>query len=232
MVNHEEWRPIVWAPGYEVSDHGCVRSTMPRGRSRTPLAEPHLVAPSILRSGHLCMHVSVNARQVTRTVHRLVCEAFHGPCPEWACEVRHLDGNPANNRADNLRWGTRAENEADMVRHGVHTRGTRNGNAKLSLAQVLEIQTRLSGNECGNALAAEFQVSPVTICRIRQGQRYLLETAHLRPATQPRVCATGGCGAPTGHHRKIFCAECARVRVLASGRAYMARRRASQKEAA
>ena len=31
---------------------------------------------------------------------------------------RHLDGNPHNNRLDNIVWGTVVENEADKVRHG------------------------------------------------------------------------------------------------------------------
>ena len=50
------------------------------------------------------------------SVHRLVLEAFVGPMPE-AMETRHLDGNPANNCLDNLRYGTRAENEADKRLH-------------------------------------------------------------------------------------------------------------------
>jgi hypothetical protein len=33
-------------------------------------------------------------------------------------QCRHLDGNPSNNRPDNLRWGTAKENAADMIRHG------------------------------------------------------------------------------------------------------------------
>src|SRR5690349_6456701 len=38
--------------------------------------------------------------------HLLVCEAFHGPKPFPEAQVRHLDGNPANNNARNLKWGT------------------------------------------------------------------------------------------------------------------------------
>ncbi len=34
-------------------------------------------------------------------LHRLICEAFHGPCPEGQ-ECRHLDGDPSNNRPENL----------------------------------------------------------------------------------------------------------------------------------
>ena len=46
----------------------------------------------------------------TYKVHRLVCEAFHGPGHASKPVVMHLDENAANNRANNLQWGTQKEN--------------------------------------------------------------------------------------------------------------------------
>lgn len=43
-------------------------------------------------------------------VHRLVCEAFHGPAPFDGAVVIHIDENALNNRPANLRWGTQKEN--------------------------------------------------------------------------------------------------------------------------
>jgi len=43
-------------------------------------------------------------------VHRLVCEAFHGPAPDASFVVIHLDEDATNNRKDNLKWGTMKEN--------------------------------------------------------------------------------------------------------------------------
>ena len=43
-------------------------------------------------------------------VARLVCEAFHGPAPADQPICMHLDENAANNRPDNLAWGTQKEN--------------------------------------------------------------------------------------------------------------------------
>jgi len=43
-------------------------------------------------------------------VHRLVCEAFHGPSPKDKPVCMHLDENSANNRPSNLAWGTQKEN--------------------------------------------------------------------------------------------------------------------------
>lgn len=110
----EEWRPVVGFEGlYEVSDQGRVRSA-PRPKTRGGL-----LRPGGHRSGHLHVVLSRAGRVCTRQVHRLVLEAFTGPCPEGQ-ECRHLNGDPADNRHVNLCWGTRSENVQDMIRHGTH----------------------------------------------------------------------------------------------------------------
>ena len=43
-------------------------------------------------------------------IHRLICEAFHGPPPDGKNVVLHLDENALNNRPENLSWGTQKEN--------------------------------------------------------------------------------------------------------------------------
>lgn len=58
----------------------------------------------------------VKGKRYTFWTHRLICRAFHGEPPRYVIGktyVRHLDSNPANNHADNLRWGSRSENEQD-----------------------------------------------------------------------------------------------------------------------
>jgi hypothetical protein len=63
-------------------------------------------------------------------LHRLILEAFRGPCPP-GLRGCHNDDDPENNYIANLRWGTPASNSADMVRHGHSARGERNGRVKL-----------------------------------------------------------------------------------------------------
>lgn len=46
----------------------------------------------------------------SKKIHRLVCEAFHGPSPFPKAVVIHLDEDALNNAAENLRWGTQKEN--------------------------------------------------------------------------------------------------------------------------
>ena len=43
-------------------------------------------------------------------VHRLICEAFHGPAPDGCGVVLHLNEDALDNRPENLRWGTQREN--------------------------------------------------------------------------------------------------------------------------
>lgn len=52
-------------------------------------------------------------------VHALVAQAFIGPRPE-GLEVRHLNGDPLDNRPENLAYGTGSDNRADSIRHGTH----------------------------------------------------------------------------------------------------------------
>jgi hypothetical protein len=75
--------------------------------------------PTRVGNGYLAVTVRTDGRTVSRYVHTLVARAFHGE-PTPGQEVRHLDGVQTNNRADNLAWGTRAENMRDAVAHGSH----------------------------------------------------------------------------------------------------------------
>jgi hypothetical protein len=87
-------------------------------------------------------------------VHRLVLVAFVGPRPPGLV-CCHNDGNPLNNRVENLRWDTYEANEADKLRHGTKLVGEQT-NAKLTEEDVSEIR-RLAGDGVKHAeLAARF----------------------------------------------------------------------------
>lgn len=106
-----EVRPVPFAPGYFVSDDGRVLSSK-RGTLRSLKPWP------LSAREHLVLGFRVGGRTVDVLVHRVVATVFHGQAPTPRHEARHLDGDPSNNRKDNIAWGTHAENMADMVRHG------------------------------------------------------------------------------------------------------------------
>lgn len=107
----ERW---VWVPGYEgvyaVSDAGRVLS-MPRPRARGGI----LKSPKG-SGGYPTVALVMHGIQKPFRVHTLVLTAFVGPCPDGfvAC---HYDGDPSNNRLDNLRWASVKDNAADLKRH-------------------------------------------------------------------------------------------------------------------
>ncbi|ALJ19573.1 NUMOD4 motif-containing HNH endonuclease [Microbacterium sp. No. 7] len=117
----EEWRPVRGFEGrYEVSSVGRIRS-LPRVVTRrdgvTSKVNGGIRRPSVKKSGYLKVSLWRDNSEFTAHVHSLVLEAFVGPRPPGlvAC---HGDGNPANNRVENLRWDTPSENNFDRGRHG------------------------------------------------------------------------------------------------------------------
>jgi len=119
-VHLEAWRTV---PGYEdlyeVSSLGRVRSLRRKGgRNRWYGGKILQAVPGYF--GYLSLNLCGGRRQRTYRVHELVALAFHGPRPEWAQCIRHLDGNPAYNTPWNCVYGTDSENANDTIRHGNH----------------------------------------------------------------------------------------------------------------
>lgn len=116
MTAPEEWRTVSIAPDYEVSNLGRIKSH--KGR------EPRILRPCVHPLGYHNQTLFEAGRPVFTTAHTLVMAAFVGPRPE-GMEIRHLDGDPGNNRLDNLAYGTRGENARDMLRHGTCLNATK-----------------------------------------------------------------------------------------------------------
>jgi len=112
----EEWRWLVGhEPSYEISNMGRVRSYIrkgPRGRFNRVARMLTLTADA---EGYRILTIAAKGYKV----HRLVLETFVGPSD---LVTRHLNNNPADNRLENLRWGTQAENMRDRVIAGNHNR--------------------------------------------------------------------------------------------------------------
>lgn len=113
----ERWRPIEGFPGYEISDRGRCLSRKHRS--------PRFLKPDANQTGHLRYGLkNLGERQRAISAHSLVLRAFIGPRPPGKI-CRHIDDDPANNRLDNLYWGTHVENSADIVRNGNRNTGKR-----------------------------------------------------------------------------------------------------------
>lgn len=172
MPVEEIWKDI---PGYEgeyqASTEGRIKSLRRMVLSKnwsTGLPFERSVPERILRPGQFCKsgHVSVVLRRGTKgkPVHQLIMLTFVGPPPE-GMEVLHNDGNPKNNRLENLRYGTRTENILDVLRIGKVWR-------KLNIDDVHAIRKALSQGLTGSAVAKMFGVSESTISSIKRGATF------------------------------------------------------------
>lgn len=171
MTDEEEWRPVAgWEEFYEVSSHGRVRSLDREQRRRNRhgpyrmMIKGRILGKPLAKGFHPYPEVSLRAkpRKANRTVHRLVCEAFHGPKPR-GLEVRHLDGDPRNSRADNLEWATHAKNMRDRVKHGTNNPGEKSYLSKLTENDVREIRSSAISKK---KLGLRFGVTTATIYNI------------------------------------------------------------------
>lgn len=118
---HEQWIPVPGYEGfYEVSDRGRVRSVERRTQQAGYMRRfpSRILKPGTRKDGYRYVNLSKLGEHKTFLVHRLVCMAFHGPQPEWADCIRHLDGDRSNNTVTNLVYGTYSENANDTVAHG------------------------------------------------------------------------------------------------------------------
>ncbi len=175
--------------GYRVGDDGSVW-TKKNGkwgygewRIKKATGDPTRAA------GRSYLHMSfrtADGKPATFFVHKLVLLAFHGPGRQ-GMETRHLDGNPKNNCTENLRWGTRAENGKDRIRHRVTVRNyapvlraqppetddPKNGTnhiRKLTEDDVRQIKKSCaSREESHRQIARRFRVSVHTIRAIATG---------------------------------------------------------------
>lgn len=169
-------RPAPFAVGHFVTAAGRVLSTE-RGS-----AHPRERRAILSNRGYLMIYVHSIGRSVA--VHAFVAAAFLPPRPSPAHQIRHLDGNPLNNRATNLQWGTAQENADDKKRHGTIASGVRNGaytkphrvrrgesngRAILTMPQVANVRLRLVAGELRADIARNLGVRWNVIDRIARG---------------------------------------------------------------
>lgn len=167
-MNDSEWKEVPNHPGYYVNRSGQVASSLSRVPSKV---KPKYEASANLRIMYLhknCegyLFVRLRPRRKVR-VHCLILEAFVGPRPK-GYECRHLNGNPGDNRLENLAWGTRSENQRDRREHGTLVGGERHGRSKLSTDQVRRMREMFDGGiQTRRQLASEFQISRSQVDKI------------------------------------------------------------------
>ena len=161
----EKWLPVPGYPNYRVSNHGRVWSAARNGRPA------HVMKCSVEKTGYVKVVLRLDGTSRMFRVHQLVLLAFVGPRPKGSVS-RHLDGNPGNNRLENLAYGTQAENMRDAVRHGTVPTGASSNLAKLTREQAIEALDRVKAGESDAAIARSFGVTSTCIYHMRTGKNW------------------------------------------------------------
>lgn len=135
--NGVEWRPIPGFPGYEASTAGEIKG-LKTGIVLKPWEVRWRTRPD---TTYLKVGLYLDKKRYRRFVHRLILLTFNGLPPEGFDQGCHDNHDPHDNRAENLFWGTRVDNnvaahsfeakmrrlEAEEVREALAIRADKKG---------------------------------------------------------------------------------------------------------
>lgn len=169
---NEIWKDIPDYEGeYQASNMGRIRSLDRYVRGINHYSGRNFrrrISGKILKPARFCKsgHVSVVLGHGNSgiPVHQLVMRTFVGD-PPVGMEVLHINGNPKDNRLENLRYGTRTENILDVYYQGGKWR-------KLSIEDVHQIRFGLCTGIKGTELSKMYGVSCSVISAIKKGKTY------------------------------------------------------------
>lgn len=152
-----ELRPIPVSPNSDYmagSDGNIYSRTKYKGFGKKEYTDWYPLQGHVSNKGYLNVSLCHENQKVTKSVHRMICMAFHGMPDPKSLQTRHKDGNRSNNKPDNLAWGTQVENWADREAHGTGTKGEKHPMAKLTDAEREHVRWAIAMKLCSQRHAA------------------------------------------------------------------------------
>jgi hypothetical protein len=166
-------KSIPSSPGYFADQDGNIYSAWTgSGRGARIGGDLKRLEPIAQRDARLVVNLSTAKGRVRRRVSALILETFVGPRPKGYEACHFPDRDPSNNKLSNLRWDSKAGNQADRVVHGTSNHGRRNGSAKLTIEQVAAIRGLCADGMSKSAAARKFGVSRSNIQQICNHQTW------------------------------------------------------------
>lgn len=136
MDEKERWKVIKEFPDYVISNYGRVKRIKDSKTSNIG----KFLKPQFDRDGYLHVNLYKNGKSKTKKIHKLVTEAFIGPCPK-GYEVNHIDGNKKNPHVDNLEYITHSKNIKHAYKLDLRSQKCEsNNNSKLKKEDILKIR--------------------------------------------------------------------------------------------
>lgn len=168
-------KPVEGFPAYRVTPDGNIWSLYIRGSHRGA-SEWRIMEFGARTSSYKAKYrrvvlIDELGKRHSHNVHKLILEAFVGPCPE-GCESCHNNGNKFDNRLENLRWDTRSGNQLDRLKHGTGCEGEDHYLTKLTDEIVTQIRKEYSEGSTQRQLARKYGVVRGTIAFITQGKTW------------------------------------------------------------
>jgi hypothetical protein len=164
----ERWRPVADFEGlYEVSNLGNVRSFHS--------GAPAILKPFLRSTGYPAVELWNGPLRKRRQVSALVLEAFIGPRPARPTrhDAAHINGDPFDNRLENLVWVTHRENMRHRIPHGTNNPGEKNPMTRLTNDSVVRMRGMFSRKEQEVAdLAKTFGLATRSVYYILRGWRW------------------------------------------------------------
>jgi hypothetical protein len=185
--NLERWLPIDGWPGYDVSAWGRVRSWWGGGGGkqgqRAIIDQPKLIGNHKVASGHrsVLLYRNQSTEKWRAKHHTLVLQTFVGSRPKGkiAC---HNNGDPCDNRIENLRWDSYKSNQIDRLKHGKSTKQV------LTDALVSVVWKMIVEGRGSTEIARDLAISVSTVSAVRSGLTWTHITSTL--AGWPLIRAT------------------------------------------
>lgn len=126
---------------------------------------PRVVGPCMIWTGATRSGYGVrNVRGKVLYVHRMVCEAVHGPAQGRL--ALHCCNQPLCYNPEHLYWGDRRQNAEDSRSAGTMALGEKHGCAKLTEADVRAIRASTLSSY---RIAPAYAIAPSTVRGIRNG---------------------------------------------------------------
>lgn len=167
ILKDEVWKKVKgfeWA--YEVSNFGRVKSLTRKVKHSLfgeQLWKGKILTPNKYRSGHLYVQLlDRNNKRHIFGIHQLVALNFLGY--KENCEINHKDGNPANNRLENLEWVSHSRNIKHAYEIGLSKR-------KITKEQEKELKKMFEQGIKRSIIAEKFNLSIGGVYWIARGYK-------------------------------------------------------------